>query len=261
MEITSVEIPRESWIGKSNVLLGSCFSIYIGEQMKEFCIPTLINPCGTLFNPLSILALLKAMDDTSLVGNSIFFSSIDNEWRSWLADTRLKGITKSACAEEVHHRLSLLREALLQASHLYITLGTNVYYSLTENGVVVTNCQRQPDRIFTERHLDLCSCVKVLEDIVSLVRTYRPGIKIVFTLSPFRYRKYTLTGSQLAKATLRLAIDHVCHSCPNCLYFPAYEIMVDELRDYQWYGPDALHPSSQAVEYIWKKLIASNDEN
>lgn len=261
MGITSVEIPRASWLGKSNVLLGSCFSIYMGEHMQNAGIPALFNPCGTLFNPLSILALLRAMENPLLVDSSIFFSSIDGEWRSWLADTRLKGATQSACADELHHRLAMLREALVEASHLYITLGTNVYYSLVENGVVVTNCQRQPDRMFTERQVDLPSCIKALEEIVTLARSYRPSLKVVFTLSPFRYRKYTLPGSQVAKATLRLAIDHVCHSYSDCLYFPAYEIMLDELRDYQWYAPDALHPSPQAVEYIWNKLVASNDEN
>lgn len=258
MLTTIVDIPSASWLGQHNVLLGSCFSIYMGERMQREGRDTLFNPCGTLFNPLSILRLLQAMDDAELRSQSIFYATQDNEWRSWLADTRLKGATPQDTLEELTGRFLQLREALMGASHLYLTLGTNVYYSLVEGEAPVTNCHRQPDRLFREQHLELSGCITTLHSIVHLVRKLNPDIRIIFTVSPFRYRKYTLQGSQLAKATLLLAVHQVCDSEDDCAYFPAYEIMMDELRDYRWYAPDLVHPTQEAADYIWKRLTEQN---
>lgn len=258
--LTVVDIPRASWLGSHNVLLGSCFSLYMGERMKEQGIDTLFNPCGTLFNPLSILRLLKAMDNANIVEESIFFAAQDKEWRSWLADTRLKGSTPQAIQNEINERLQQLKVFLTRATHLYLTLGTNVYYSLVENGLPVTNCHRQPDRLFNESRLELAECVTTLRSIITLVHSLNPQLRVVFTVSPFRYRKYTLPGSQLAKATLLLAVHQVCNEEKDCAYFPAYEIMMDELRNYEWYAEDGLHPSPTAADYIWNKLLCANDE-
>lgn len=253
--MTRVEIPTRKWVGQRCVLLGSCFSQYMGDFMNEAHIPVLYNPLGTLFNPASIKRLLDAAMHPEVVTSTIFYATADAQWRSWLTDTKTHGETAEECAEMVKERLTLLRKSLSEATHLYLTLGTNVCYQLVDDGSVVTNCHRQPDRIFRPTTLTLPECTAVLHDIVTMVKTLQPDIQVVFTVSPFRYKKYTLHGSQLSKSTLLLAVDDVCRQLPDvCHYFPAYEIMMDELRDYAFYAEDELHPSMKAAEYIWKRL-------
>ncbi len=129
------------------------------------------------------------------------------------------------------------------------TLGTNHVYILNETGEIVDNCQKRPQRLFTERELSVEECVGYLQKAVE------PFEKIIVTVSPIRYAKYGFHGSQLSKATLQLAADQLVRQNPGVVsYFPAYEIMNDELRDYRFYKEDMLHPSDQAVEYIWEKF-------
>ncbi|MCF0195790.1 MAG: GSCFA domain-containing protein [Bacteroidaceae bacterium] len=258
---TSVEVPTlrgRDDAAVQGVFLGSCFSQYMGERMRMAGFQSCVNPTGTLFNPASISLLLRAMDDESLAEASVFYAEADSEWRSWLADTRLKALSPEACKVLLVERLRLIRLALTHATHLFITLGTCVCYRLVADGHVVTNCHRQPDRLFREVRLSERECVEALEDIIQRVRSVNPNMRIVFTVSPYRYRKYGLHTSQLAKATLLLAVEKVCDLHPHgTAYFPAYELMMDELRDYHFYADDAVHPSVEAQDYIWEKLKRS----
>lgn len=133
-----------------------------------------------------------------------------------------------------------------------ITLGTNHVYRLKETGEIVDNCQKRPAALFQEEQLTVAECADYLRRAIDLLRSRRPDVHIVLTVSPIRYRKYGYHESQLSKATLLLAVDQVCQSVA---YFPAYEIVLDELRDYRFYADDMLHPSSQAVDYIWERLV------
>ena len=140
-------------------------------------------------------------------------------------------------------------------SVIFLTLGTNHVYRLKETGEIVDNCQKRPQSLFTEEELSVDACADYLTKAVSLLRQMNPAAHVVLTVSPIRYRKYGYHGSQLSKATLLLAIDKVTTgSDPSVTYFPAYEIVNDELRDYRFYKPDMLHPSDQTVEYIWQRL-------
>lgn len=133
------------------------------------------------------------------------------------------------------------------------TLGTNHVYILNETGEIVDNCSKRPQRLFTERELDIDECAAYLEEAVDTLAERRPDVKAVVTVSPIRYAKYGFHGSQLSKAVLLLAADRLVKSRPGTVsYFPAYEIVNDELRDYRFYAKDMLHPSEQAVEYIWE---------
>ena len=138
----------------------------------------------------------------------------------------------------------------------FLTLGTNHVYRLKETGEIVDNCQKRPQSLFTEEELSVDECADYLQKTVDLLRQMNPDIHVVLTVSPIRYRKYGYHGSQLSKATLLLAVDHVCaNPCQSVSYFPAYEIVNDELRDYRFYASDMLHPSQQAVDYIWERLV------
>jgi hypothetical protein len=132
----------------------------------------------------------------------------------------------------------------------FLTLGTNHVYRLKETGEIVDNCEKRPQSLFTEEELTVDECAGYLEKAVALLRKRNPDVHIVLTVSPIRYRKYGYHGSQLSKATLLLATRQVA----GTNYFPAYEIVNDELRDYRFYAEDMLHPSAQAVEYIWQRL-------
>lgn len=134
------------------------------------------------------------------------------------------------------------------------TLGTNHVYILNETGEIVDNCRKRPQRLFTERELSVDECADYLREAVTMLRQINPSVRIIITVSPIRYAKYGFHGSQLSKATLLLAADKLTKEMDNVVYFPAYEIVNDELRDYRFYREDMLHPTDQAVEYIWQRF-------
>lgn len=138
---------------------------------------------------------------------------------------------------------------------VFLTLGTNHVYRLKETGEIVDNCEKRPAALFQEEELSVDACADYLTQAITLLRQTSPEVRIVLTVSPIRYRKYGYHGSQLSKATLLLAQERIrVHPCSSVAYFPAYEIVNDELRDYRFYASDMLHPSNQAVEYIWQRL-------
>ena len=140
----------------------------------------------------------------------------------------------------------------------FLTLGTNHVYRLKETGEIVDNCQKRPQSLFQEEELSIYQCVDALSQVVECLRSRHPEVRVVFTVSPIRYAKYGFHESQLSKATLLLAVNQlVARYAESSVvsYFPAYEIVLDELRDYRFYQPDMLHPSPQAVEYIWQQLV------
>ena len=137
----------------------------------------------------------------------------------------------------------------------FFTLGTNHVYRLKETGEIVDNCQKRPQRLFQEEELTIDQCVDYLSQAAEELHRRCPDVRIVLTVSPIRYAKYGYHGSQLSKATLQLAAHQLTKEKPFVSYFPAYEIVLDELRDYRFYQPDMLHPSDQAVEYIWQRFV------
>ena len=153
------------------------------------------------------------------------------------------------------HTVEKLSSSQLSAVRTaFFTLGTNHVYRLNETGEIVDNCQKRPQSLFTEEELTVDECADYLQRAIDILRQHNPDVHIVLTVSPIRYRKYGYHGSQLSKATLLLAIEKIINLQSSVCYFPAYEIVNDELRDYRFYAEDMLHPSGQAVEYIWQRL-------
>lgn len=136
----------------------------------------------------------------------------------------------------------------------FLTLGTNHVYILKETGEIVDNCRKRPARLFHEEELTVDECAEYLQKAVDILYSRHKDVQVVVTVSPIRYAKYGYHGSQLSKATLQLAADKLVKANVNCTYFPAYEIVNDELRDYRFYREDMLHPTDQTVEYIWQRL-------
>lgn len=237
------------------VLLGSCFSQNMSAKMDSEGIANLCNPLGTLYNPESILITIRQALDGDYTQLPLFWDMDLQEWRCWWANTQLRSGDKEACRSLVDSKFKDLGIALRETDICFLTLGTNVCYRLKDSSITVTNCQRQPDRLFLQVRLSVNETADILNQAVAKLLTANPSCKVVFTVSPYRYKKYGMHGSQLSKAVLLLAIDNVCQKYSDkVIYFPSYEIMMDELRDYAYYAADGLHPSDQAIEIIWKRL-------
>ena len=240
---TKVNIPKSSFkINPMDRLLfvGSCFAENIGRRFVENQFDAVVNPYGTMYNPASVGHTVERWLLSSLE------CSKGNVGRN-------RG-NYSPCGGEGGSSLPMGEGGGRgRFSVVVITLGTNHIYILKETGEIVDNCMKRPQRLFREEQLSVDECVDYLSKAVGLLKERNPEVKVIFTVSPIRYAKYGFHGSQLSKATLLLAVDKlVSASSGELCYFPAYEIMNDELRDYRFYQPDMLHPSEQAVDYIYE---------
>lgn len=237
------------------VLLGSCFAQSIGERFQSFGLSAVCNPLGVTYNPESIAVQVRQAlhKDADL---PLFRTN--GRWHCWWTGTLFGATEEDALRREVQEAFAQLGDALRRADFLFVTLGTNVCYRLKENGMTVTNCHKAPGSLFEEATLDLPACTDILADMLELLWQECPKLRVVFTVSPYRYAKYGFHGSQLAKATLLLAVDELCRRYPEQTnYFPAYELLLDDLRDYRFYADDMIHPAPAAVGYIWQRLTQS----
>lgn len=188
------------------------------------------------------------------VARGYFFES-GGLWHSWLNDSSFSAENREECRARLENVRREEAARFRSLKVLFLTLGTNRYYRLNENGRVVANCHKQPGARFTEEQLDVEGAKEVLGEALGALWQVNPSLQIVFTVSPYRYAKYGFHGSRLGKAVLLLAVDGICRAHEGrCFYFPAYEIVLDELRDYRFYAADMLHPSEVAVGYIWERF-------
>ena len=218
------------------VLLGSCFAQYVGERLADV-LPegqVTVNPFGVLYNPRSVAAALSGGEEPLMRGS-------DGLWRSW----RRSGLFAAPTEEALR---AMLRPVPEDCDTVVVTFGTTRHYRLAESPeTVVANCHREPAARFTETDDSVDALVAIWD---GLMQRELAGRRVVFTVSPYRYAKYGLHASQICKAKLLLLVDELCSRHTTAVYFPAYEILLDELRDYRFYAPDMLHPSPQAADYI-----------
>ena len=251
---TQVELPeRETEIRHSEriMLFGSCFAENIGNLLKENKFRCDVNPFGVLYNPLSIAnALNQILEGKEYREEDLFFSG--GLWHSWLHHSDFSAPSQEEALALVNSRLAKAKENLAKADWLVMTWGTAYVYIHQEMQKVVGNCHKQPDKTFRRLMLNAEAFVEECRGVLKKCREVNPNLKVLFTVSPIRHAKDGMHGNQLSKATLLLAIDEICRTCPNCFYFPSYEIVMDELRDYRFYADDMIHLSSKAVEYIWE---------
>lgn len=213
--------PRERML-----FVGSCFADNIGRRFVDDKFRATVNPYGVMYNPASIMHTVKRWTEELVAADS-----------------------------ETSDSGSDVRQAISEAPQTAVfTLGTNHVYVLNETGEIVDNCRKRPQRLFTEHELSVDECADYLREAVTMLRQINPSVRVIITVSPIRYAKYGFHGSQLSKATLLLAADKLTKEIDNVVYFPAYEIVNDELRDYRFYREDMLHPTDQAVEYIWQRF-------
>lgn len=232
--------------------LGSCFSTNMADQLQAHKFPTLVNPTGVLFNPCSIANLLqRVIDNTAFAPEDTFLT--DGIWRSF----QLHGSFATASQDEL---LSIANSAISQAHQfikkttvLFITLGTAWAYRLKRTNEVVANCHKEPASSFERFRLTPDDVEAELLPVIQQLIEQNKKINIVFTVSPIRHWKDGAHGNQVSKSTLLLAIEQLVELFPgNVHYFPSYEIMMDDLRDYRFYADDMLHPSDEAIRYIFE---------
>ena len=235
------------------VFLGSCFAQNVGMRFSDYGMQAMVNPLGVLYNPLSIESVAIQAAHPSV---EPYIFPHEGQFRCWLAGTQYAAQTAEDCAAQVTDTLGRLRNGIANAKYAFITLGTNVAYRHKQLDCVVCNCHRVPQQAFIEERISLHECTESLIRTVKSLLEINKDIRLIFTVSPYRYAKYGYHGSQLSKSVLLLAVQTVCESYPDvCHYFPSYEILLDELRDYRFYAEDMHHPSAQAIDYIWTRLV------
>ena len=250
---TLVELPeKETEISHSDhlMLFGSCFSENIGKMLVENKFTCEVNPFGILYNPLSISCALKqVMAGTVYKENDLF--EFGGMWHSWMHHGSFSSeVSSNDCLQKINSRLQKAINSLPNTNWLIITWGTAYVYRYQGN--IVGNCHKCPEKMFTRERLSVEAICEEWSDILRSIKCHFPTLKVMFSVSPIRHAKDGMHGNQLSKSTLLLAVDELCRTFDNCFYFPSYEILMDELRDYRFYSDDMLHPSSLAVEYIWE---------
>ena len=264
---TTIELkPFDRRIDHSQTILslGSCFASNVAERLSraKFCVTS--SPTGILFNPESIAATLDRFDAVARGDNGALPAAEDlaygNErWFSYdfHSDFSATDTTDALAAmqEAVRHGAQALKDAQV----VIITFGTAFVFRLKQSGDVVANCHKQPQALFQR---EMMSAEQIAARYISLMQGPLAGKQVIFTVSPVRHLADGLEQNSLSKATLRVAVDVIQKACPNAYYFPSYEIVMDELRDYRFYADDMTHPSRMAIDYIWERFgeVAFSDK-
>ncbi|MGX1931116.1 GSCFA domain-containing protein [Flagellimonas sp. 2504JD4-2] len=238
------------------LLLGSCFVENIGKKFEYFKFQTTQNPFGILFHPLAIENLVeRAMDNTSYQKKEVFEHA--GIWHCFDAHSDIRAASEQELLRNLNQGLQDVKQALNDATYIIITLGTSWVYRYNATQKTVANCHKVPQKEFSKELLSAREVQSSLEKIVDLITSVNTGASIIFTVSPVRHLKDGFVENQRSKAHLISAVHATLSSRENAngvSYFPSYEIMMDELRDYRFYEKDMVHPNELAVDYIWDKF-------
>ena len=245
------------------LMLGSCFSDNIGRQLADFGFDVCVNPFGTLYNPVSILQSMEQLAGDGLFGvdDCIQIGAGDERWCSFSHHTSFANLSREDFLAGANEALSAAREFFGICNKVIITLGTAWCFRNIESGRVVSNCLKRPAGEFVRERLSSAEVASCLSRIASLCNSsasanFSPK-EVIFTVSPIRHFKDGAHGNQVSKASLLLGVeDFMAGYAGVADYFPAYEIMMDELRDYRFYAEDMCHPSVQAVDYIRERFLS-----
>jgi len=246
---------------RDNVLvLGSCFSDNIGEKLHTSGFQTEINPFGTLYNPVSIArAIYEIEEKKKYTEDNLFY--YQGLWQSDMHHGSFSDSDKETVLNHINNRISKAHNTWVNTNVILLTFGSAfVYYNKT--GEVVSNCHKRPESEFNRQRLTVEGIISIYEPLLNSLIEQNRELNIIMTVSPIRHLRDGLHQNQLSKSTLLLAIDKLKSLFPhNIYYFPAYEIMMDELRDYRFYADDLMHPSTMAIEYLWEKFTTCSFEN
>jgi len=238
------------------LFLGSCFTENIGNKMTDLKFPAVVNPFGVLYNPVSVRNALEILIDQKKFNDSDL-NFFNEQWFSFYHDTEFSNPDKNISLDKINCSIAIASENLRKAGYLIITFGTAWVYKYIKTGNIVSNCHKIPAKEFERFKLDVEDVFVEWANLINRLSELNPDLKIIFTVSPVRHWKDGAIQNQLSKSTLILAIHQLKQQFENVEYFPSYEIMMDDLRDYRFYAEDMLHPSKVAIDYIWEQFAAT----
>jgi len=254
---TIVEIPpsaKKITYSSAILFMGSCFSEYIGERLASLKFQVCHNPFGTLFNPASISDNIRIlMENKPFPPDRLYLNN--GQWISFSHYTGYSHPDKEKCLERINHSIASSSALLKKADYLFLTVGTSWVYRFNETGNIVANCHKLPSSEFTRYLLSPEDIIITFDTLLHNLKEFNANLSVVFTLSPVRHWKDGAISNQKSKSILHYAIDKITEQHPEIQYFPAYEIFMDELRDYRFYAGDMLHPSESGIEYTWNRFI------
>ena len=253
----SVEPFKEKISYNSKIMfIGSCFATNIGGRMNDLLFPTLINPFGVLYNPFSISQSINNLLANHLFTEEQLFNH-SGLWGSFYHHSSFSSPSKETCLSNINHSLTKGRSFIIEADFLVITLGTTWTYQYRKTRNVVANCHKFPAKDFDRIPMTEDEVMQMLGVAIIKLREKNPTLKVILTVSPIRHWKDGAVNNMVSKATLIMAAQKMSLSLHDCYYFPAFEIMMDDLRDYRFYAEDMIHPSSVAVDYIFEKFVGA----
>lgn len=239
----------------SVIMMGSCFTDNIGEMLTKYLFNIVVNPFGVTYNPLSVKKGISQLLSKEEYKKEDL--KLRNElWFSFDHYTKYSDTKKEEALRKINTDFSLAKEKLQSAGFLIITFGTAFTYRFLETGEIVCNCHKIPASQFERYMLTPKSIIQEYEELINQLLEVNPDLQVIFTVSPVRHLKDGLVENQRSKAALLLAVNELLQLFPDSThYFPSYEIMMDDLRDYRFYDADMLHPNEQAIDYIWERFL------
>ena len=238
------------------LLLGSCFSENIGNKLEYYKFQTTQNPFGILFHPKAIETIItNAINEKEYTEKDIFF--LNERWHCFEVHSNLSSTNKKELLNLLNQQSQNTNQLLTNASHIIVTLGTSWVYRHIESDTIVANCHKIPQKKFSKEILSTNEISESLDATIQLIKSVNNNATILFTVSPIRHLKDGYIENQLSKSHLISAIHQVTEPRNKVHYFPSYEIMMDELRDYRFYTEDMIHPNKTAINYIWEKFFDS----
>ena len=249
LEKASFEINYQSPL----LCIGSCFTKSIGNLLSQNKFPTLLNPFGILYNPISIKnSLATLLSDKTYEADNLF--SHQDLWRSFDHHGAFAHIDKEQTLENINTQIAEGRAFLKQTKRLILTFGTANIFAKKSTGQVVANCHKLPNSDFEKRRLSVTEITDAFFPLLQQLKIQNKDLEIIFTVSPVRHIRDGLLENQRSKATLLLAIETITQTLPFTHYFPAYELVLDDLRDYRFFTKDMIHPNDVAIDYIWQSF-------
>lgn len=235
---------------KPVIFIGSCFASMIGRKFEAGRLPVVINPSGTVYNPFSVSNTIHTITEGINCTEKDLYN-YDGLWISFNHHTGFVSDDPSYLINKINKNTSRAKNIISTASHLFVTFGTARVYRFRETGKIVSNCHKLPALLFTHELLETENILSIWNEQLDKLKILYPDMKVVFTISPVRHWKDGAHGNQVSKSVLFLAVEKLLQHPSQPAYFPSYELVMDDLRDYRFYADDMLHLSSVAEEYVW----------
>lgn len=253
--ITRVNIGKSAFTidhGTPMLVVGSCFAQNVGRRLEEGLFDVAVNPAGVIYNPMSIARTLSLVIEGRKIDESELFCC-DGIFHSWDFHSSMSSVDPQKAVEKINGSIIEAHELVNRVGVVILTFGSTRYYSLKENGRIVANCHKMPAGMFDLTDATDGEMFEAVDDVIKRLKKINSDVKVIVTVSPVRYKAYGYHESQVMKGRLLMLCDRLVGES-DAQYFPSYEIMMDELRDYRYYDEDMIHPSELAVNYIFERF-------